>query len=463
MNSSPASSQISRSSWAASARMRVADSSSRRVSSLTPAFSVSRSTRISGSSISVSRPPSPRSAICSRWRAASSATRPARCGLDVVRDDRDAALLGQLVEREAAPGGVEQEGGDLGVEGEVGRDLAERLGLVREHRPLAGGRDELGGVLDLADDRGAALRRSAAKRQPVSARQQLALGDVGRGGDERRAPRRAAWRRRRACPRAPRSCAPRPPRAAGSPPSRAAASASSSRRSGSRSSQSRNTGRTPERSTSRVISTSRSMSTGTSRTIVASCLDSRAASACSVRFCLRLAPEISSTLASTVSRSPKRCSRSDGRLVADARDAGDVVGGVALEPDEVRDQLRRDAVAVDHALAVVDLRVGHAAARAHDPHAVVDQLVGVAVARDDHHRDPALLGLLGERGDHVVGLVALDGDVAVAERLHQRAQVRPLELQQVRPARSAGPCSRARSPCARTCPASQTTTVGTGP
>ena len=139
-----------------------------------------------------------------------------------------------------------------------------------------------------------------------------------------------------------------------------------------------------------------------------------------------------------------------GRLVADARDAGDVVGGVALEPDEVRDQLRRDAVAVDHALAVVDLRVGHAAARAHDPHAVVDELVGVAVARDDHHGDPALLGLLGERGDHVVGLVALDGDVAVAERLHERAQVRPLELEQVGPATSAGPCSRARSPCGRT-------------
>ena len=105
--------------------------------------------------------------------------------------------------------------------------------------------------------------------------------------------------------------------------------------------------------------------------------------------------------------------------------------GVALEADEVGDQLGRDAVALDHALAVVDLRVGDAARGGHDPHAVVDQLVGVAVAGDDHHGDAALLGLLGQRGDHVVGLEALDRDVAVAERLDQRAQVRPLELEQV--------------------------------
>jgi hypothetical protein len=36
----------------------------------------------------------------------------------------------------------------------------------------------------------------------------------------------------------------------------------------------------------------------------------RASSANSVRFCLRLAPEISSTLASTSSSVPKRCSSS---------------------------------------------------------------------------------------------------------------------------------------------------------
>ena len=47
-----------------------------------------------------------------------------------------------------------------------------------------------------------------------------------------------------------------------------------------------------------------------SRTIVASSFDIRALSACSVRFCLRFAPEIWSTLLSTPSRSPKRWSRS---------------------------------------------------------------------------------------------------------------------------------------------------------
>ena len=121
-----------------------------------------------------------------------------------------------------------------------------------------------------------------------------------------------------------------------------------------------------------------------------------------------------------------------GGLVADARDAGDVVGGVALEPDQVGDQLGRDAVALDHALAVVDLGVGDPARGRHHPHPVLDQLVDVAVARDDHHVDPLLAGALGQPGDHVVGLVAVHLDVGEAEGLGQRHQVRPLLLQQVR-------------------------------
>ena len=128
---------------------------------------------------------------------------------------------------------------------------------------------------------------------------------------------------------------------------------------------------------------------------------------------------------------PEPLEQLGGGLVADAGDARDVVAGVALEADEVRDLLRRDAVAVDHALAVVDLGVGDAARGGHDPHAVADQLVGVAVAGDDHHGDVPLARTLDERGDHVVGLVALDGHVAVAERLDERRQMRPLELEQV--------------------------------
>ena len=120
-----------------------------------------------------------------------------------------------------------------------------------------------------------------------------------------------------------------------------------------------------------------------------------------------------------------------GRLLADPGDAGDVVGGVALEPDQVGDELRRDPVALDHRLGVVDLRVGHAAGGRHHPDPVTDQLVGVAVAGDDHHRDVLVARLLDERGDHVVGLEALDRDVGEAEGIGERREVRPLLLEQV--------------------------------
>ena len=49
----------------------------------------------------------------------------------------DPALLGELVERVAAAGRVEQVGGDRGVEDEVGRDVAELLGVVGDHGAVA--------------------------------------------------------------------------------------------------------------------------------------------------------------------------------------------------------------------------------------------------------------------------------------------------------------------------------------
>ena len=127
-----------------------------------------------------------------------------------------------------------------------------------------------------------------------------------------------------------------------------------------------------------------------------------------------------------------------GGLVADPGDAGDVVRGVALEADQVGDQLGRDAVALLDALGVVDLGVGDAARGGHHPHPVLDQLVDVAVAGDHHHLDALLAGPLGHRGDHVVGLEALDPDVGEAERLGERHQVGPLLLQQVRPGLALG-------------------------
>ncbi len=83
-------------------------------------------------------------------------------------------------------------------------------------------------------------------------------------------------------------------------------------------------------------------------------------------------------------------------LVADPGHPRDVVGGVALQPIEVGDQLGGDAVAVDHRLAVVELGVGDPARRGHhlDETPLVDQLEDVAIAGDDRHGH----GRLGARG-----------------------------------------------------------------
>ena len=125
-----------------------------------------------------------------------------------------------------------------------------------------------------------------------------------------------------------------------------------------------------------------------------------------------------------------------GRLLADPGHTGDVVRGVALQAVEVGNQLRRDAVAVDHGLAVVDLGVGDSARGGHHPDAVlvIDQLKDIAIAGHDHHRNRrvGVQSPLHERRDHVVRLAALDGHVAIAEGLDERLHRRPLLLEQVR-------------------------------
>ena len=125
-----------------------------------------------------------------------------------------------------------------------------------------------------------------------------------------------------------------------------------------------------------------------------------------------------------------------GGLVADARNPGDVVRGVALQAVEVRDQRGWYAVAVDHGLVVVDLRLGDPARGRHhlDKAPLVDQLEDVAVAGDDHHRH-GWLGAqrpLGERGDQIVGLIPLDFHVAIPKRLHERFHRGPLLFEQIR-------------------------------
>ncbi len=129
-----------------------------------------------------------------------------------------------------------------------------------------------------------------------------------------------------------------------------------------------------------------------------------------------------------------------GGLVPDPGDPGDVVGGVALEAVEVGDQRGGNAVAVEDRLVVVELGVGNPARGRHHLHEtpLVDQLEDVAVARDDRHghRGIGPHGALGERGDHVVGLVPLDLHVAVAEGLHERFHRGPLLFEQIRPGAS---------------------------
>jgi hypothetical protein len=71
----------------------------------------------------------------------------------VVGVDRHAALLGQLVERVAAAGGVEQVGGDLGVEARLGGTSPSALASWATTGRSPGGGDELGGVVDAADQR----------------------------------------------------------------------------------------------------------------------------------------------------------------------------------------------------------------------------------------------------------------------------------------------------------------------
>ena len=263
-----------------------------------------------------------------------------------------------------------------------------RLPVVRHQRPLAPGERHRGERLGLAGQHLAA--GVGGEPQRGVAEVELALGRL--AGDPQPAPRarRRARPGRRARPPGP---APRSARrgrwrgaAASSSPS-----SSSRRRSGSRSSNSRNTSRSRERSGSRAIAPSMSMSRSMSRIAVASRLLIRAASACSVRFSLRLAPE----MLSMFDEHPLEvaaCLEQLGRgLLTNPRDARDVVRGVALEAREVGDQLRRDAVPVDHGLAVVGLRLGDAAAGGHHTHAVADELEHVAVAGHDHHRDPLRL------------------------------------------------------------------------
>ena len=120
-----------------------------------------------------------------------------------------------------------------------------------------------------------------------------------------------------------------------------------------------------------------------------------------------------------------------GGLVADPGDPRDVVRRVALEPDEVRDLVRADAVPRLDALGRVDVDVRDAARRHHQADRVAHELERVAVGGDDARAHAGLLRARGEGRDHVVGLPPLELEVPVAERLHDRPEVRELLAQEV--------------------------------
>ena len=198
----------------------------------------------------------------------------------------------------------------------------------------------------------AAAQRTRPRRRARERQRAVAIGQV--RDRRRRGSRACASTRRSPAARGAASCSP---------------SASSSRRSGSRSSNRVNTSRRRERSGARDP---RSRSTSTPGVDVA--LEGR-----ELLRDARQVGVLAQVLAGASRRRSRRCARArclerpvllqqlGGGLVADARHAGDVVGGVALQPDEVGHQLGRDAVALDHALAVVHARVGDARARSSSP------------------------------------------------------------------------------------------------
>ena len=99
------------------------------------------------------------------------------------------------------------------------------------------------------------------------------------------------------------------------------------------------------------------------------------------------------------------------RLVADALHAWHVVGGIADKREIVRHVCRRDAQAFRAILhrdpLLFDAR-GTATARIEQPDPWADQLLKILIARDDHHIRALRNGLLSERADDVVRLVALE-------------------------------------------------------
>ena len=118
-------------------------------------------------------------------------------------------------------------------------------------------------------------------------------------------------------------------------------------------------------------------------------------------------------------------------LVADAADAGDVVGVVADEGLEVRDLLGLEAPAVTHPLRVVQDIISLIRPVHQHLHARLDELHHVVVECHDDGLDARRLRLRGERAEDVVGLVARRLDQGNPERAQHIAHPLDLRLQVV--------------------------------
>jgi hypothetical protein len=121
-----------------------------------------------------------------------------------------------------------------------------------------------------------------------------------------------------------------------------------------------------------------------------------------------------------------------GRLLADARDARQVVGRVAAQSREVGVLGGGQPVLLEDLLRRETGQLGDALGRVQHRGVVADQLEGVPVAGDDQHVEALGLGLRGERGDDVVGLEALDGEALHAHGVEQLADQLDLPLELVR-------------------------------
>ncbi len=106
-----------------------------------------------------------------------------------------------------------------------------------------------------------------------------------------------------------------------------------------------------------------------------------------------------------------------GVALADAGDAGQVVGGLPHQRGELGVAVGRHAVPLLDGGGRHPLHLRDAAHRVDHGGAVVDQLEGVAVAAADQHLEVAVHRLRGQRADDVVGLEAGLLDERHAQRL----------------------------------------------